>query len=134
MGAAEERDRRARLRASIVDALLEQHLLEPDDLGDDIAGLASERAVLGAVLGFTAAADADVVLVTLEDLWGETRAQNIPGTGPAVPNWRRRVERSLDDIEADSGIRALLDSVDRQRRARSGTGERTTGSMGTESR
>jgi 4-alpha-glucanotransferase len=130
--AVEEREQRARLRTTIAHALLDLHLLQPDDLALDLAAPTTERSVLRAVLDFTAASDADVVLVTLEDLWGETRAQNIPGTGPEVPNWRRRAARSLDDIESDTDVRGHLDAVDRQRRAEPGGA--TTERVGTESR
>ncbi len=123
-GAAEERTQRARLRAAITRALVDRHLLDASAAGD----AAREPAVLRAVLDFTAASDADVVLVALEDLWGETRAQNIPGTGPEVANWRRRTARSLDEISADADLGSLLDAVDRGRHAEAGE------PVGTESR
>ncbi|MCU1457220.1 MAG: 4-alpha-glucanotransferase [Actinomycetia bacterium] len=138
-GAAEERAQRAALRSSIVDALVDRRLLAPRGPDDDPADESTERSVFDAVLGFTAASDADIVLITLEDLWGETRAQNIPGTGAEVPNWRRRTARSLDDVAADAGILARLEAIDRSRRdppapappTRSGP---SISSVGTESR
>ena len=48
------------------------------------------------------------LVVTLEDLWLEREPQNRPGTGPEVPNWRRRIARSLDEIFADEHLRGWL--------------------------
>ena len=52
--------------------------------------------------------DAASVVVSLEDLWGETLPQNVPGTGPEVPNWRRQMARTLDDVAADAALAARL--------------------------
>lgn len=38
-----------------------------------------------------------LLLLTVEDLWGETRPQNLPGSGPEKPNWRRKLARSSGD-------------------------------------
>ena len=45
-----------------------------------------------------AAGPAAAVVVTLEDLWLEALPQNQPGTGEEEPNWRRRFQRSLEEI------------------------------------
>lgn len=57
-----------------------------------------------AMHGFLAGSAADVVLVNLEDLWGETEPQNRPGTVEPIPNWRKKFVRSLDEITTDTGI------------------------------
>lgn len=62
-----------------------------------------------------AAAAARLVLLALEDLWLEPRPQNIPGTGAELDNWRRRMTRSLEEIEADPMIAGLLDAVNAAR-------------------
>jgi 4-alpha-glucanotransferase len=59
-----------------------------------------EAEVLGAWLAFLAASDARGVLVFLEDLWGETRSQNIPGTVNEHPNWCRRIPYPLEAIRS----------------------------------
>ena len=41
---------------------------------------------------------AALVLVNLEDLWLEPRAQNLPGTGPERRNWRRRMRHRLETV------------------------------------
>lgn len=75
----------------------------------------TERA-LRAVLRALAASDAEVVLVTLEDLWGETRPQNVPGTC-GDHNWRRRAARTLESILADRSLAETLQDLARLRTA-----------------
>ncbi|TVQ90618.1 MAG: 4-alpha-glucanotransferase [Deltaproteobacteria bacterium] len=41
---------------------------------------------------------AHLVLVNLEDLWGEVRPHNVPGTWRERPNWLRRSALSLEEI------------------------------------
>jgi 4-alpha-glucanotransferase len=73
--------------------------------------------VLRAALAFLARSDAALVVVALEDLWLEERPQNVPGTGPERPNWRGRLRRSLDEIESDRRVAALIDAIARARRS-----------------
>lgn len=37
-------------------------------------------------------------VLNLEDLWQETRPQNVPGTWKEYPNWRKKFSRSLHEI------------------------------------
>lgn len=60
--------------------------------------------VLEALLGWLGESEASTVVVTLEDLWAEHRPQNRPGTGPEVPNWRRRMTRTLEELRDDPAI------------------------------
>jgi 4-alpha-glucanotransferase len=53
--------------------------------------------------------------VSLEDLWGEVRPQNVPGTDDR-PNFRRRAARSLEELRSDPGVLELLRRVDAARR------------------
>jgi len=76
--------------------------------------------VLEALLGWLGQSDATTVVVTLEDLWGERRPQNRPGTGSEEPNWRRRMTRTLEEIRSDGAIEARLDRL-RATRSVSGT-------------
>jgi 4-alpha-glucanotransferase len=48
---------------------------------------------------------ASLVLVSLEDLLMETEPQNVPGTGPERPNWRRKIPASR--AESEEAIRML---------------------------
>ncbi len=44
------------------------------------------------------ASSARHVVVNLEDEWGETEPQNVPGTSMEEPNFRRRSRPSLEEI------------------------------------
>jgi 4-alpha-glucanotransferase len=79
---------------------------------DAAAGAAALRGAL-AHLGTSPAA---LVLVDLEELWGERAPQNHPGTGAGAGNWRRRGARTLAEAQDDEGITALLADLDRWRR------------------
>ncbi|MBW3535168.1 MAG: 4-alpha-glucanotransferase [Gemmatimonadetes bacterium] len=79
--------------------------------------------VLRAALRFLAASPARLVLVSLEDLWGETEPQNVPGTtGDA--NWRRKAAHTLEEIRDMEQVGSLLQEVDALRR---GGGDASTG-------
>ncbi len=78
---------------------------------------ASAEAVLKACLAFLSASDAAMVLVNLEDLWLETRPQNIPSTADDVyPNWRHKARYHLDELCQMPQVVATLRMVDRIRR------------------
>jgi 4-alpha-glucanotransferase len=54
--------------------------------------------VLPLVRGIAASA-ARLVLINFEDLWLETRPQNIPSVSGEQPNWRRKARYRLDEIQ-----------------------------------
>jgi 4-alpha-glucanotransferase len=88
-------------------------------------------AVMRAFTAFLAASPAELVIVTLEDLWMEASPQNVPGTSPDErPNWRRKLVPTLERILADQDARGILAMV-AQTRARTiqsgGRGGATTG-------
>ena len=51
-----------------------------------------------AVLRYLGESEAGIVMVNLEDLWGETRQQNLPGTTSEHPNWRQKARYSLEQM------------------------------------
>jgi 4-alpha-glucanotransferase len=63
-----------------------------------------------------ARSEARVMIVNLEDLWGEERPQNVPGTSFERPNWRRKAALSLEDLQDDIDVGEQLDSIDKLRR------------------
>ncbi|MFC1989385.1 4-alpha-glucanotransferase [Chloroflexota bacterium] len=54
--------------------------------------------VLKACLSFLAASQTRMVLLNLEDLWLETRPQNVPSTRTECPNWRRKAQYALEEF------------------------------------
>jgi 4-alpha-glucanotransferase len=117
--AAYWRDLPERERAALVSALTRGGHL--DDVGGNPV---SEGDVLAALLSYLGASRSEVVLVNAEDLWLETVPQNVPGTSSDErPNFRRRLVRSIDDLEqleADAPERLILARLDDRRRARGG--------------
>ena len=105
-----EREQRSRIRRLLVDLLRGEGLL---DLERD----ASPADVLRALLAYLAASEAPIVVVNLEDLWLEEEPQNVPGTSADRPNWRRKARKSLEDMRSSPEVAALLEVVDRHRRA-----------------
>jgi 4-alpha-glucanotransferase len=64
-----------------------------------------------ATVEFLAGSKADIVLVNLEDLWGEVLPQNVPATNQERPNWRRRFRRSIEQIRRSADIAEELSHV-----------------------
>jgi 4-alpha-glucanotransferase len=95
---------RAQMRAAMQQFLRGE--VDPRLKGEDAT------AVLQAILRYLAGGDAPVLLVNLEDLWGETLPQNIPGTWRERPNWRRRARLSLAEICESAGVLSMLQAVD----------------------
>lgn len=54
--------------------------------------------LLFCLLGRLYCSSADLVLVNLDDLVLETRPHNIPGTGSAHENWRRKILRAVGEL------------------------------------
>jgi 4-alpha-glucanotransferase len=104
--AAAERAGRAHWRAALLRAL------GVDDAGDgsDVPALALRGCLLHLASGA-----ADLVLVDLEDLWGEREPQNRPGTGAGGANWRRRGSRTLSEARRDTATTGFLRALNRVR-------------------
>jgi 4-alpha-glucanotransferase len=71
---------------------------------------------LRACLTFLSLSPADIVLINLEDLWGETQPQNVPGTQDGFSNWRRKARYALDEWAQQPEIDEILHAVDTLRR------------------
>lgn len=98
-----EKRNRARTRAALIAFLRKRKLLQ--------TAHPKPRQVLEAVLKFLATSDAEILLVNLEDLWLEERSQNVPGTSTQRPNWRRKSALTLEQIESDSSVSAILKTL-----------------------
>jgi 4-alpha-glucanotransferase len=58
-----------------------------------------EAELLRNALVYLAASSAAVVIINLDDLLGEARPQNLPGTGAERANWRRKVAASEAEVQ-----------------------------------
>ena len=91
--AARDRDRRERLRARLRTAVsVTRGGSVPEDQTFSQVSLALHEHL--------AASPAPIALLNLEDLWGETRPQNVPGTHVERPNWQRKARYSLEEMAA----------------------------------
>jgi len=75
----------------------------------------SAESVARAFLKLLSASRAEVVLVNLEDLWGESQPQNVPGTRDERPNWQRKARYSLEALCQMPQVLDTLREVDRLR-------------------
>jgi 4-alpha-glucanotransferase len=66
---------------------------------------------LKACLSFLSASRAHTVMVNLEDLWLETRPQNVPGTGDRYPSWQRKARYALEEFCRMSEVSDILGEV-----------------------
>ncbi len=103
VGAADaerERELRSALRAALTRSL-------------DRRGHAadSERDAYRAALLELAASAAQLLVVNLEDMWGEAEPQNLPGTSLEQPNWRRRARYGVDQLDDVPGLAASLAAI-----------------------
>lgn len=76
-------------------------------------GYHDAKSALEALLTQLASSDAEIVLINLEDLWGELEPQNVPG----VPerSWRHKFQLGLEAARADGSIRRVLTNVNDRR-------------------
>jgi len=81
-------------------ALLTECAVMPAD-PEDAAGIAEALHTL------VARTPSMLAIVQLDDVLGETEPANIPGTDRQYPNWRRKLSRTLDEIDADPRLARL---------------------------
>lgn len=72
----------------------------------------SDRELLRAQLELLARSDARLVLASLDDLLGEVEPQNLPGTGPEHPNWRRKYRIRIEELE-DAELHGFIAALQR---------------------
>ncbi|TMH55107.1 MAG: 4-alpha-glucanotransferase, partial [Betaproteobacteria bacterium] len=62
-----------------------------------------------AVHRFAARTPSKLLLVAMEDVFGQVEQINLPGTIDEHPNWRRKLERELEDWPRDPDVRATIE-------------------------
>lgn len=106
--AARDRDRRGRLRARLQTAVAVTRggTLPEDQVFSQVSLALHEH---------LAASPAPIALINLEDLWGETRPQNVPGTHVERPNWQRKARYSLEEMAGLPEVQTTLRRVEELR-------------------
>jgi 4-alpha-glucanotransferase len=87
-----------------------------------LSNRASRESTLLAALRFLGESPAHLVMVTLEDLWGELEPQNVPGTSDPDRNFARRMRHRVDVLATLPEVRRFLRALARARREASGRG------------
>ena len=103
---AAARRQRARIREALMDYLRGRGLMGKE---------AGPRAALRGALAHLASSEARMMTVSLEDLWLETRRQNVPGTVGEHPNWRRPARYAFEEFRGMRAVVSTLETVDRLR-------------------
>jgi 4-alpha-glucanotransferase len=106
--ASAERTARAATRRALSEFLRRRGVLSSDAAGP--------HEVLRAFLAWLASSPAEIVLVTLEDLWEETCPQNTPGTYLERVNWRRKTRYTLEQMRSSPNVVDALRMVASLRR------------------
>jgi 4-alpha-glucanotransferase len=70
-----------------------------------------QQAVFQAIVREMGGGAARAVILTLEDLWGETAPQNTPGTSCERPNWRRKARLSLEELKTSAAVLEALQAL-----------------------
>ena len=105
-----ERTRRAELKQQLVQFLITAGALPAG------TGVNDPQIALQGLLAWLAGSPAEIVLLTLEDLWGETRPQNTPGTFMERLNWRRKSSHSLEEFSTLPQVCQFIERINQQRR------------------
>ncbi len=102
---------RATDRAALLLALEREGLL-PDGMSADPASLPEMTpALVRAVHLFIARSPAKILTVQLENVLGQARQANLPGTSDEYPNWRGKLDIYLEDLLTDLRVRKLSDDL-----------------------
>lgn len=74
-------------------------------------GPESPTDVLLACVAMMGGTRAGLTLVNLEDLWGERRRQNLPGTTTEHANWQLRARFGIDEFDSVPGVQRLVREI-----------------------
>jgi 4-alpha-glucanotransferase len=78
------------------------------------------RTAFKACLAYLSASEAHTVLVNVEDLWQETKAQNMPGSGEKFPSWQRKARYTLKEFCRMDEVSDILREINSLRKRKKG--------------
>lgn len=81
-------------------------------------GLNNTPAPYLAAIEEMARSKAKMVMINMEDLWGETNPQNMPGTTTQHPNWRHKFARRVQDWPSEPLFCETVEILNRHRMVR----------------
>ncbi|HZO99776.1 MAG TPA: 4-alpha-glucanotransferase, partial [Terriglobia bacterium] len=113
-------DEERRKRQALLDALV-RSLREA---GYVVGNGSDPQVVLRACLAHLSNNPGMVTIVNLEDLWLETKPQNVPGTWRERPNWSRKARYSMEAFTKIAEVAEVLRLIDGYRKHQINQGER----------
>lgn len=121
---AESHRQRAQERRALLAVLKREGVLS-DDFPEDVEEFSFELAT--AVYRFLARTPSRLLLVSLEDVFGEIDQANMPGTTSEHPNWKRKITVQLDQFAEDPRMIAIAAAINGERGGPRGSKSRRTG-------
>jgi 4-alpha-glucanotransferase len=97
-------------------ALLEA-LRAANEADADFGETPAPETVLAAILSWLGRSRSPIVLASLEDLWLERAAQNIPGADHQDARFRQRWRYGVEELDTLDSLKVALERLDRARRA-----------------
>jgi (1->4)-alpha-D-glucan 1-alpha-D-glucosylmutase len=98
-------------KRELLKALAAEKLLPAGIAPGDAAQLAWSPALTAAVHAYLGRSPSRLMMVQLDDLVGQTRQANLPGSITEYPNWRRRLAKALEDLGADPAFGKALAGI-----------------------
>jgi 4-alpha-glucanotransferase len=83
----------------VISGFLSEHLANNPEIYTELT-----EDLHSAILGFILSTSAKLVLLSQEDLFRDTRQQNVPGTVSEYPNWSTKMRYSLEELGQDSEV------------------------------
>ena len=115
----EQRREREADKRRLLEALGREGLLPAGVDPADAGSVEMDEGLVAAVHGFLARTDSMLLVANVEDLVGQVEQMNLPGTDyDLYPNWRRRLDVALDELEAHAGVRAAAAAMNAGRALR----------------
>ncbi|WP_255542629.1 4-alpha-glucanotransferase [Azospirillum sp. INR13] len=82
--------------------------LRPDSYPTDDGDQPFRVELSAAVHAYLAHTPSRIVMVQIEDALADDEQPNLPGTVDQHPNWRRRLPRMLEELEADDDLLRII--------------------------
>ena len=113
-----ESDERAAERKEIILALAKQGIFFADTVKEDfpiLEGKELPSLAISAVYRFLSEANSKILLIQLEDVFGQEYQVNVPGTTWEYPNWRYKLEINLEDFPKQPSFEKVFQTVHKKR-------------------
>lgn len=108
---------RAQARARLLMALAREGLLPPGTGVDPVSWPEMTPELAQAIETYLARTPCQVMMVQMEDVFGQLEQVNLPGTTTEYPCWRRKLPLNLEEWESDERFSSLAQALERQGRA-----------------